>query len=471
MKKQLKYIIITLCAAVVLGLAAFAASVLIPDSQTGDGESSKLSQTVKIYDKEDTSAVMFTVTNQYGVYELKRKDSGNFYIEDLEGFNVSQTYLNSFANTFSSVTAKKLVTEQPEDLSLYGLDEPEASVKAEFSDETLTLLIGDTEATTNGYYCKLENSDRIYLISAGIGGRLFSSKLYYIDRQITPAYDTNKELVIENLTLSGAVREEDIVIVPTEETDDEYAQIFGYNIIAPANAPLDLTKGTDFLTSFFVLTGDTTVAISPDEETLAEYGFDSPYSVAKVKSSAGNFTVTVGKVDGEYCYVMNDTDDVIFRCQKSSVSWLETQYYELVSSIFLVPHINTVDKVEINTPGEDFVFDIDYDKQSDVYTVKRDGKTLNSSNFQSFYQVLVSAYLENYSEERCDDAPKLTLTYRYINGGKDTVEFITSPTDPRSCIIKLNGNYTDFTVRAVYVDKVISDCQKVLTGEEIATTW
>ena len=471
MKKQLKYILITLVAALVVGLGALAAVLFVPDAPD-DSSSGPASQKVYVYEKNSADIVKMTVTNQYGSYELTPKDSGNFHIQELDGYRVVQSYMNTLANNYSALNAKKLVTEAPEDLSLYGFDEPLASLEIEFKDETLTVILGNVEATTNGYYCKLADSDKVYLLNSGVGGRLLSDKLYYIDRQITPMYDSTVELAFDKVVLSGSVRDEEIVIVPTPDNeDDTYAEIFGYQIISPANAPFMLTAGNDFLTSFFVMAAETVVEISPDENTLKEYGFDNPYSVAEIQSSAGNFTVTVGKLDGEYCYVMNDTDDVIFKCLTSSVAWLESQYKDVVSNIFLVPHINLVGNVDIVTPDKEYHYTITHDEVNDVIFAKCDGKTVNTENFQNLYQVLVSCYMENYTTERPDSEPTLTITYTFHEGGTEKLELYPSPSDPRQSIIRYNDNFTDFTVRTVWVDKVIADCERLLKGQEISTSW
>lgn len=469
MKKQLKYIIITLSAALVVGLLALAAVLFVPDAPD-DVSSTISSQKVKIYDRQSADVLKFTITNQYGSYEMTPKDSGNFHIAELEGYKVAASSYNSFATTFAALEAKKLVTDTPEDLSVYGFDEPLASLKVEFKDETVTVLLGNAETTTNGYYCKTDKSDSVYLLTNGVGSRLLSDKLYYIEKQITPSYETNEDLEFYKVVLSGSVRDE-IVILPTPDSEDEtYAQIFAYEIVSPANAPYDIS-GVDFLTGFFLLYGDTVVENSPDEETLAEYGFDNPYSVATIESSAANFTITVGKVDGEFCYVMNDTDDVIYRCPVTSVHWLDTQYQDLVSPMFLVPHIHTVSNVDIVTADKSYNYTVSYDEENDVVLAKCNNKPVNTANFQNFYQVLVSCYLENYNTERVDSEPFMTLTYSYNEGGSDTVEFYTSPSDVRQSIIVYNGEYTDFSVRTVWVEKVLADCERLLNGQDISTSW
>lgn len=471
MKKQLKYILITLAAAAVVGLGALLAVLFIPDAPA-DTSSVPVSQKVVIYQKNASDVVKMTVTNQHGSYDVLPKPSGNFYVDGLEDYTVVQSYITTLVNSYSSLNAKRLIAENPEDMSIYGFEEPIATAVMEFKDETKTVIIGAGEPTTNGYYCKLADSNAVYLLTSGIGGRLLSDKLYFIDTTITTGYDTNEELSFDKVVLSGTVRDKEIVIVPTPDNeDDTYAEIFGYQIISPANAPLDLTTGNDFLTSFFVLSADSAVVLSPDEATLAEYGFDKPYSVATIKSSAGDFTVTVGKKDGEYCYVMNDTKDVIFKCPASSIPWLESQYQDLVSSIFLVPHINLVGKVDITTPDNEYNFTVSHDETTNTIFAKHGDRYVNTENFQSLYQVLVSCYLENYTTERSDAEPYLTIQYTFHEGGVERLELYTSPSDSRQALIKYNDKWTDFSVRMVYVDKIVEDCQKLLRGESITTTW
>ena len=471
MKKQLKYILITLAAAAVVGLCALAAVLFIPDAPA-DTSSTLASTKVQIYDRTSADVVKMTVTNQHGSYDILPKPSGNFYIDGLEKYTVVQSYITSLVNSYSALQAKRLISEDPEDMSIYGFDEPIATITVEFTDETKTVTLGSAEPTTNGYYCKLDDSNAVYLLTSGIGGRLLSNKLYFVDTTITPSYDTNEELAFDRVVLSGTVRDEEIIIVPTPDNeDDTFAEIFGYQIISPANAPFDLTTGNDFLTSFFVLAGDSVVELSPDEATLAEYGFDNPYSVATIESSAGDFTVSVGKVDGEYCYVMNDSEDVIFRCLVTSIPWIEAQYKDVVSSMFLVPHIYLVSNVDITTPNDEYNFELRYDESTDTVFIQRDGKYVNTENFQNLYQVLVSCYLENYTTDRSEDEPYLTIVYTYREGGTEKLELYISPSDSRQALIKYNEKWTDFSVRMVYVDKIISDCQKLLRGESVTTTW
>ncbi len=471
MKNQLRYILITLAVALVVGLGVLAAVLFIPDAPD-DTASTIPSQKVLLYEKPSADLEKLTVTNQYGSYEVTQKESGNFHIAELDSYVVDQSYIESLVKSYTSLNAKKLIAENPEDISIYGFDEPVATATLEYPDETITVVIGSAEPTTKGYYCKLEGSNSVYLLTSGIGGRLLSGKLSYVDTVITPSYDTNKGFTVDKLVLSGSVRDKEIVIVPTPDSDDDtYSEIFGYEIISPANAPFDIVNGSDYLTSFFVIAGDSVVELSPDEETLKKYGFDNPYSVAEIESSAGNFTVTVGKKDGEYCYVMNDTQDVIYRCLVSSLQWIDTQYQDVVSSMFLVPHIHLVSNVSIVTPDSEYSFDISYNEDNDTIFVKHGDKYVNTENFQSLYQVLVSCYLENYTTDRSEDEPYMTLTYTFREGGEEKLELYTSPSDSRQALIKYNGKWTDFSVRMVYVDKVIADCQRLLRGETISTTW
>lgn len=472
MKKQLRYILITLAVAAVVGLGALAAVLFIPDAPN-DTSSVITSQKVIIYEKTDTELSKMTVTNQYGSFEVTPKASGNFHIAELDQFETELSLIETLVDSYVTLSAKKLISESPEDMSLYGFDEPIATAKLEFPDETITVILGSAEPTTKGYYCKLENSDAVYLLTSGIGGRLLSSKLYYVDKTISPSYDENTGFEVDRLVLSGSIREKEIIVVPTPDSDedDPYSEIFGYEIISPASAPFDITNGSDFLTSFFLLSADTVVELAPDEETLAEYGFDNPYSVATVESSVGDFKISVGKVEGENCYIMNDTQDVIYKCTTSSLAWIDAQYQDIVSSMFLIPHIHLVENVTITTPDKEYSFDIEYNETSDLIFAKHGDKHVNTENFQNLYQVLVSCYLENYTTDRSEEEPYMTLTYTFREGGAEKLELYTSPSDPRQALIKYNDKWTDFSVRMVYVDKVIADCQRLLRGETISTTW
>ena len=160
MKKQLRYILITLIVAAVIGLGVLAAVLFIPDAPD-DTASTIPSQKVLLYEKPSADLEKLTVTNQYGSYEVTQKESGNFHIAELDSYVVDITYIESLVKSYTALSAKKLIAENPADISIYGFDEPIATAKLEYPDETITVVIGSAEHTTDGYYCKLEGSNSV----------------------------------------------------------------------------------------------------------------------------------------------------------------------------------------------------------------------------------------------------------------------------------------------------------------------
>jgi hypothetical protein len=107
-----------------------------------------------------------SIQNKYGTFNIAAEDGGYTSddippaILDIQEFYDLMTYC-------AAVNVKQVVDEAPGDLSLYGLDKPEASVDVVYSDDSeLKFYIGNQERITGNYYCSVEGKSAVYLMEA-----------------------------------------------------------------------------------------------------------------------------------------------------------------------------------------------------------------------------------------------------------------------------------------------------------------
>lgn len=467
MKKQLKLIIIVAIVTAVI-LALWWGVSLIPNDN--DGVSSVVSQAVDLYEVDRGNVAKIEVKNALDEFCVNNTESA-FTVEGLDEYPLYTSRVSSIVSAISDVTARRLVEENAEDLEKYGLSSP--SVEATLYSKngtTYTLSIGD-EAPSGGYYFLYNNSNNVYIISTVSAESLMYERLDLVDVVVAPTIEEiGGELIFDTITLSGTVRNEPIEIINVDNGDSEEIVFFAYEITKPGHANFDSTNGNIFLNGLISGYAEKAEVLSPSEEDLENYGFNNPYSMLTLNTKGKEFKVIVGKVDGDYAFVMRPDRNIIYKASVHAFSWLETQYVDLVDKLFLMPYIAEVNLVQVSFPDQSFDFNVDYSDQTDL-TATYKGKTLKRDVFKQFYQVLVNAYYENYTTEEPTGECVMSLVYNYKNGKVDKLELFKSKENPRQVIIVLNGEKTNFSMRYNFVDKVKGDCQNVLDSKEIVTDW
>ena len=465
MKKQLKLIVIIAVVTVVLALALWGIS-LIPKDDTGI--SAGVSQTVDLYDIDKGAVKSVHVKNQWGEYTLVSDGEGGFVEENTKDFKQYTASVSSMVSSLCSVTAKRMIEENTQDLSKYGLDDPKlVATVVDNNGNSYKIALGN-EAPSGGYYFLYNDSATVYTVSLTIAENIKLTPLDFVDITLT---DISQDLVYERIELAGSVREKPIIIVnmDSQAAEDETV-LFAYDIISPGSAHLEANIANEFLYSFSGMYANRAEVLHPTKEDLEKYGFDNPYSTVKIQTADKTQTVIVGKVEGDNVYVMRDDVDVIFVASKAVITWVDTQYQDLVSNIFLTPYIGNVNEVTIKFDDKSYSFKTEYSDETDL-TVTYKGAELDPDNFKRFYQVLVSAYLENYSEEVPQGTPSLTVIYSYKDGKEEKLQLYQSTADPRKVVIVVNEKPMNFLMRYNFMEKVKNDVVNLLDGKEIVTDW
>ena len=124
-------------------------------------------------EEEDTvDVIVLTDISADDIETVTFKNSGNTFvmgIEDDKWILISpddiisdSSVVSSMAEVARSISADKLVEENAEDLSVYGLHNP-VSVEIKLKDGTTTILeVGDETPVGTGYYARLAGESTVY---------------------------------------------------------------------------------------------------------------------------------------------------------------------------------------------------------------------------------------------------------------------------------------------------------------------
>ena len=147
--------------AVILLLSA---ALVILDSQTPENETG-----VTVFvDKEPEQISEISVENGFGGFRVSYDEAeGGYVFDDIPANVVDVDGFLELMNHASGFGSLRTVEEKAKDLSAYGLDEPKAVVKVDFSDgEKYAMAIGNKEPVSGNYYGMVFSEDEI--------GRYFS---------------------------------------------------------------------------------------------------------------------------------------------------------------------------------------------------------------------------------------------------------------------------------------------------------
>ena len=255
------------------------------------------------------------------------KEDGKWYYEADRDFPVQQGMADTKASVISEITAKRVVEENPSDISQYGLDEPYLTVSVSDSENTYIYHVGDYNESTTTYYIMQEGVDTVYLADAQLF-IAFDLQLWdMIAMEDFPELDLDTftavsfEFPSQKIELKKAKLEKDYVKSEWYLLDDNGEIIESTDKVETAQYP-KLIPELDYLRQ---------VDYKCTEDEYELYGFNNPEMVIKIEyeigGAADNFELIIGSITSEnYIY-----EDYYAKSNKSDA--VLTIKYELLEEL------------------------------------------------------------------------------------------------------------------------------------------
>ena len=266
--KRNKKLGLLLLALVLVCAAAFAAVRLSPDEEAGEDTSF----TLLALEAEDITQLSWDYDGKSLTFTYDADDGWSYPADS--AFPLDSALLESMAATLGDVTAYRTI-EGVDDLSQYGLDEPEVSVTVTTQDGDYTLAIGD-ETTMGGQRYASTGDGSVYLVDSSLLDS-FSYGLYaFVAEEDIPAMNDLTAFTVE----SG---NRDLNLVYLEDSGLAYSNHYvWFQQDGENNTTLDTELTESFIENITLLTWSQCVNYHADEEALAEYGLDEPAAVVTV---------------------------------------------------------------------------------------------------------------------------------------------------------------------------------------------
>lgn len=482
MKSKIKFIIIAAVILLVLG-GVTAALLLTSPAEEEEAEEETVVESSLIFDKNPEDIEKLVISNEYGSYKIDRVGKDGIYMWTIVDYilaPISDTFINTALNGGATLTARKTVMENAEDLSIYGLTEPSAEYTVYFddSDKTeITVKIGDPVPASSVYsYMSIGDEKTVYTVKnsdvafAKSNSRDCVNKVVFTQKTAEDENDTTEYALVNKLTISRKDLDYDIVIDYDTRLEDEnliVANSSSYRMSEPVVLDINPEKGADVMSAMFGLTASDFAQIRPEEGDLAQYGLDDPQLVVTADTNSGEFTLKIGNEaeNGGY-YGMACDINMVFIFDKASLPWLTVMPLDLTTNMITSHYIYNIDTISIKCEGTDVTFDIS-GSGADDFGVSSDGKELDADAFKKFYQFILGAPSEQLYFGEVTGEPAATIEIK-ADDGNDVIEFYTI--ENRRTVIVLNGK-PSFSCKTAYVDRLVQNVQKYLNGEEIIENW
>jgi hypothetical protein len=414
-----------------------------------------------------------TVTNDAGEYTVLAGDPPR--IPDWESL-ISNTFpLARIVDIGRSLVSRGLVVEDPEDPGIYGLDQARARVDILTGrGDGTTLYIGSAAPDGISVYVRMEGNPAVYQAGKGDAETFLQGIFDFVDKEVSPQGQDNGYGGFEfgEIVLGGRARPDGLVRIIHEAQENAATGRLKneYRITGPVEATLNLDKGYAALNTIMGIQASRVVARIAGEGDLAPYGLDAPYSTARVRGTLGEglggFALRASGPDGDgNVYIYREGAELVYQMAAASLSWLTATWWDLMDRLIILPFIDDIARVEVSAPGRRVAFNLS--GEGDELVVEAEGGILDTSDFRKYYQTLLTALYDEYTEERIPPgaAPVLEIRYQYRDGrAPDRVSFYNAGS--RRVLTSLNGGRPFYTYSA-YTGKVLSDLDRILEGKKV----
>ncbi len=403
---------------------------------------------------------------------------------------INQEHITSILNAIKALKADRVIMESPDNLSDYGLEQPQSVLTVTMKDQqAVTVKLGNKAVDASGYYGLVNEDGTVYLLPTGLG-----TALQYSDIQMT-ALPEAPSITAENIThilIDNRDGEDyELAYSEEEELDNTGSNMYAWRFLKPYGEgyTADSTKVSDLQANY--TTFDYINCVDYKGEGLDKYGLKEPVSsilvgyfvtrtetlptpetdpdtgkeiTEKTYKDPYEYKIYIGNQDedGNY-YVRIDGSDAVYTMSSDSVAkMLQVDAFSLLNHYILLPSLDNVDRVTAQVEGTTYQMAIKRETSTDqegketttpAYTFN--GKEAEEGAFKKLYQQLIGITYDSQIPGDItvgDGIPYLTLTYHIFGDNERTVSASFLPYDDNFYTVEKNGETLFFADKRAVED-------------------
>lgn len=390
---------------------------------------------------------------------------------------LNQTTVDDIAYSFASLYAERIIDENPEDLSVYGLDKPAVVAKAFLKDGTQKVLyLGNKTPAGNTYYLMAEGDPKVYSVWMNHGEHFSYTLSDVRERDLT-------EISTEELTYLKIAKKDkpaiEIEVNDKKSEDEPYLDLSLWRMIQPYKEPMGVSsdKFQKVLDSIASLSNNAIKEFVEDNpEDLSKYGLDDPVAELIVKDKENTLHLYFGKDadDGKGVYFKTADVNSVYTIEKSKIEFLDTKPFDIVDKFAYIVNIDNVDKVIVEGRGQTHVLTLtretkkaenDGEEDEVITTYMVDGKEVEEKPFKKFYQSLIGILVDaEVDREMTEENPEVKTTFFLNKGSRREVHINYVPYDSDFYTV-FRGGKAEFVVARSQVNKMLDDLEALIRGD------
>ncbi len=395
------------------------------------------------------------VHNSAGDYEFGISENSEWIMTSGDGIAFKAGKLAAICNTICDLTANSILTEKPDDLSKYGLDDP-MIISAVTDDDEYSLEIGKQVPGEAVYYVKVTGKNTIYLVSSDYIDSLWAERESLKDTYIFDVNNTNDinyfRFVKDGSTVYDLSRDDSgiwTIKEPFPEGKVNSSQVV--SILSQVTRSSCLAFGEE------------------NPEDLSKLGFDNPSFEIEVKTASKAVNMLFGDYydeDHRYIYGYNPEYKQVYIFEFETVGCLETKTEDIMDRELRNEYFGNIKGFSLDMFGEKIEIDFNYDPKNPTFADYKlngevvdtdDETTLNTFNLLIFAitGIAYDQIYENVSDDELNKEPSASVIYHLADGTDYKLEFIQKSDDEKYFYIKENGKYLNVLARRYTLEEGI----------------
>lgn len=333
--------------------------------------------------------------------------------------------VNRIVGSAASLNSTRIISEMPDTLGEFGLDNPEIQVSTLLDDgNTIQLDIGNRVPGGAAYYVKTAGSDVVYSVSA----TWISPFLYTLDdlrNKTLPELDPQRAIEVSIETLDGKT------IRAVNQGQDRTAEYSLDALIVVE--PYERARGASstWLEEVFQIVPNLAIVSYVDDAPtdLARYGLDGPRAAFRIADENTTLHMLVGDRGERGRYARMADGGPVFELAGAE-DLISTRPYDTVNAFIYIVNIDLMERVVIDTRGTSYELRVERIlparlEDDPVETFYFQDKEMDEELARDLYQWIIGLLVDREAPSKPSGDPEMSIRFTLNNGDPDaTISFV-----------------------------------------------
>lgn len=405
------------------------------------------------------------------------KSDGSWHYDDDDAFPADDEKIQGLLEQFQAMGAAFII-QDPEDLSQYGLDDPQCTIHITTEDTDYTISLGDYSSMDSQRYVSIGDGN-VYLVA--------DDPLNYFNitlRDLIAQDDIPDLSRVSQITFSGSENYQIDYEAYSEDSTRTYCadDVYFARQEDGSDLPLDTDKVTGYLQTLQYLDLSSYVTYNAGEDDLADYGLDDPELTVQVayttedekgEEVSGTLTVSISRDPAQRAkdadqtaedsqedaqeedeeitaYVRIGDSKIIYNLYgETYTALMKASQDDLRHTEVLSADFSDITQIDISLDGANYT--LTTDGKGDDRTYDYQGEEVDIEDFRS---ALESLQADSFTQEQPAQKEEISLTVHLDNEAFPTVQIGLYRYDGSHCLAVVDGEPVSLVDRSDVVDLI-----------------